>query len=264
MVEALVKSFDNCIYFLLCFYIMKQEKFEEPDLNEEKSNYEEAIHLFIEIFPYVFVNYDLDSLYYEDREKAFDLARQCMAEEKLPAQKRFTCVPNFLLERDELYAKIENIDENDNDEMMLLLFQLVRLFESIVNEYVYHELYFRDFTRKEIKKVQLKLNTEEKLGWFLKLTNGKDYTDNKNWSSINKYILARNFYIHHAPDTFETYDNHEKVLTKASFMEFLDYSSDCYSFLNECRNKEYIEYFERVSNLRNYMKAEHEKRNPGK
>lgn len=242
---------------------MVQENIEEHNLIGKSSINYETLDLYTDIISQVLVNYDLDDLYFKDREKALDLVGQYTASDESPAGKKLTCVPNFLHNRDKLSVKIENMDENDEDEMISLLFQLVRLFESIVNEYIYCELLFKDFTRKEIKKVQRKLTTEDKLGWFLKLINGKDYTDCKNWSLINNYILARNFYIHYAPDTLDTYDNHEEILTKDSFMSFLNYSSDCYSFLKECRCKEYIEHFERVSKVKKNMKDEYVIRNKG-
>lgn len=212
--------------------------------------------IFINILSQVLVCYDLDDLYIKNKREALILVQQHLDEDDILSDDRLLVKSDFINTREKILKKIESVDENDTDEMIMLLIYIVISFEQIVNQHVYFELMYRGFTRKEIKKILHKLSTEEKLGWFLKLICREDYTNSENWSLISNFIQTRNFYIHYGPDTSEINSNHRIKLSKDSFMSFVEYSSDCYSFLNECKTEKFEDFSERVSNIKNFLNNE--------
>ncbi len=110
---------------------------------------------------------------------------------------------------------------DDSEEMTLLLFYIVHSFESMVNNHINNELkHQHHFTHQEIKRVIFSLSMEAKLGWFLKLICGKDYTKNKNWPLIYNYTKTRNFYIHYKPKVTDICSTHEEKLSKKSIRSF--------------------------------------------
>lgn len=224
----------------------------------------------LEIGTKLFVIFGLDDLYVKDRNKAFKkfIALMDEAEQELFFEKRILIETDFLDQRKYIFKKLKNINDEDTEEMIMILFYIVHSFESMVNNHISIELTHKHFSHKEIKKIIFSLSTEAKLGWFLKLICGKDYTKNKNWPLIDGYIKTRNFYIHYKPETSEIYYNHEEKLSKTSIRSFLKASYDCYKFLNKYQSKEAKDFLYRVSNLKTRMKKdiyeEREKRNSPK
>jgi hypothetical protein len=77
---------------------------------------------------------------------------------------------------------------------------MVHTFESVVNEHLHFELEYKEFTQNEIKTILRKFTIDEKVGWFLKILCGKDYTkgNSKNWylrSVILEPVLKLNLSI---------------------------------------------------------------------
>ena len=133
----------------------------------------------------------------------------------------------------------------------MILFYGVFLFESMVNEHIHTELTFKyGFNRKEVNEVIYKLSNDAKLGWFLKIINGKNYTKTKNLDILNKFIHTRNFFIHYKPDTGERFDNHADLLNVHSIKSFLDAANNCYSYLKKSRSEETKKFFDRVEEIR--------------
>lgn len=239
---------------------MGHNSVEQLDQHTILKDYDEFSKLFCDLFSELLVCYNLDSLYYEDSSKALDLLKQNMKEEELSFEKRALVVVDFQTIREKILEKIDSVDEDDNEEMIMLLFYIVHSFESIVNQHIYFELENKGLTRGEIDRVIQRLATSDKLGWLLKIICSKEYTSNNEWSLLNKFIRTRNFYIHYSPDTFEAHDKHELHLNKKSFASFLDYAYDCYLFLKECESTEVKDKLQRVQNLKGFMKNEFEER----
>lgn len=221
-------------------------------MNKNPELYDEFVGLIAQLL----IHYDLDEIYHENRVEAHKLLDQKMSYEKLPFAKRAIVVINFKMDLKKILEKIESVNEDNHEEMLMLLVYIVRFFERIVNEHIHFELENRDFTQSEIGAILRKFTIDEKMGWFLKILSGKDYTqtNSKSWSLLKSYIITRNFYIHYSPATFEVSDNHEMKLSKESFKSFIEASSNCYSFLSECRSKDIKDQYERVNNLKNCIK----------
>lgn len=236
---------------------MEPETVEQSDQCTSHKDDEIPSKLYSELASELLVAYDLDSLYYEDPEKALGQLMQNLEvdKEKTPFQKRAFIVFNFQTRREKILKKIESVDEDDYEEMIMLLFYIVHSFENMVNQYIYYELKNKDFTKKEETRVVQRLSTADKLGWLLKLICGKEYISNNNWSLLKNFIETRNFYIHYMPDTIEAYDKHHVKLSKESFISFLDHACDCYSFLKECTSKEVTEKSQRVQGLRDFIEV---------
>ena len=223
-------------------------------MDKDPKIYDELVNLISQLF----VHYDLDKIYYENRVEAHELLLQKMSCEERPFEKRALVVIDFEMEHKKILEKIESVNEDDNDEMLMLLVYIVRFFERIVNEHIHSELEHRYFTQSEIGAILRKFTIDEKMGWFLKILSGNDYTqtNNKNWSLLKNHIVTRNFYIHYAPASFEANNNHEIKLRKESFKSFIEASSNCHSFLSECRSKGIKDKDERVNNMENCIKDE--------
>ncbi len=217
--------------------------------------HDEFSKFFSDFFSEFFVAYNLDSLYYEDREQAIEQLKQIMDSREIPFEKSTVVVCEFLDQREKILARINSIDKDDIEEMIMLLFYAVHSFETFINQHIYFELETKGFTQKELKRVQW-LKTDDKLGWLLKLICGKEYTSNNKWSLLKNFIETRNFYIHYSPNTSETYEKHNVKLSKESFTSFMDNAYDCYLFLNECLCKENKERLQRVQKLRDFMRNE--------
>jgi hypothetical protein len=214
------------------------------------------LSLSLELVTVLLVHYNLDVLYLEDRDKAAQLLLQKMKNEEIPFLKRAVTVTDFEDDYNNILKKIENVHDDKDEEMLMLLVYMSRFFEMVVNEHIHFELEYKKFTGSEIKQILRKFSINEKLGWFLKILSGKDYTNEKSnsWSVLSNLITTRNFYIHYEPVTMDVFDTHVMKLSKDSFRSFMESTRDCYHFLNECKNKGAKDKDERIYNLRNYIK----------
>ncbi|AKB33258.1 hypothetical protein MSSIH_2568 [Methanosarcina siciliae HI350] len=212
----------------------------------------------VDLLAQLLIHYDLEEVYYENRVKAHKLLNQKNRDEKLPFDKRILVIIEFEREHKKILENVMCVNENNDEEMLILLIHIIRFFERIVNEHICFELENRGFTQSETKTILHKFNIDEKMGWFLKILSGKDYTQtsSNNWSLIKNYIITRNFYIHYAPATFSVYDGHKKKLNKKDFKSVLEAISDCYCFLIECRSKDIKDQYERIENLKKYIKEQ--------
>lgn len=215
----------------------------------------DAYNALVRLLAGYLVHYDLDDLCHEDKKKAFELLRQKMVEDEIPFETYPVVVVGFENEYKKILEKIESLNYDSNEEMLMLLVYIVRFFESIVNEHIHTELGRMGFTQSEKRQILRKFSIDEKLGWFLKILSGTDYTKekSKNWSLLKNYITTRNFYIHYEPSTFEALENHIMKLNKESFSSFMESCKDCYYFLEEHHSKEVKDFNERMQDLIDYI-----------
>lgn len=218
----------------------------------------DTYNAFVSLLAQLFIRYDLAELYHENRVEAHGLLEQKMSCEEIPFDKHAIVVIGYEHEMQKILEKVESVNDDNDEEMLILLVQIVRFFERIVNEHIYLELENRDFTQSEIKTIVLKFKMDEKVGWFLKILSGKDYTKarNNNWSLIKNFIETRNFYVHYAPATFNVHEIHQTKLNKEKFKSILEAVSDCYHFLSECRSIDIKNRYEQVQNLKKYIKEQ--------
>jgi len=210
---------------------------------------------FWRLVAHLLIRYELDDLCFEDTDKALDLLGEEFKNPKYPIAKNTTIINDFEDDYNYIIAKIESIDEKDKKQMLMFLVYMVRTFESVVNEHLHYELEYKDFTQNEIKTILRKFTIDEKVGWFLKILCGKDYTkeNSKNWSTLKNFIIIRNFYIHYEPVIWEQHDNYTMKLSKESFKSFMGCVVEINSFLSECQSKERKDADERVTHLQNHL-----------
>lgn len=227
--------------------------FMEDSEAKEIMPYLEVDEGFWRLVAHLLIRYELDDLCFEDTGKALHLLGEELKNPKYPIAKNVALINDFEDDYNYIIAKIEYIDEKDETQMLMFLVYMVRTLESVVNEHLYFELEYKKFTKNEIKPILLKFSIDEKVGWFLKILCGKDYTkeNSKNWSILKNFIITRNFYIHYKPARLEEFDNHIMKLSKESFKSFMGCVADINSFLSECKCKERTDVDERVNRLTN-------------
>ena len=116
----------------------------------------------------------------------------------------------------------------------MFLLQAVALFENMINTHLQIELFLNyNFSIKEINNILYKLKTEDKLGWFLKIICGKDFTKSKKWKFIEDNLKTKNFFIHYKPEIEEKHEIYLKYLEISSIEKFLEYSLYCYNYLKK-------------------------------
>lgn len=197
------------------------------------------------------VYHDLDDLFFEDPALAlFKLEGIVDNDEYFSSvEKDWVITPeDFINIQKRILKKLESLNNDDEDEALMILFYAVSSFESLVNDYLFSELDFKNLSRSEIKSI-FKLSFDAKLGWLLMFICGSRYTDNKNWSLLKRFIETRNFFIHYKPVTWEQRDEHSNLLNKKSLNSFLDAAYDCYLFLNEHHSDEYKNYYDRIKRI---------------
>lgn len=203
------------------------------------------------VIPQIIVNYNLDDLYIKNEKRAMKKVLIILKDEQPITEEKTFIVFDFREERKKLLVRVKNIND-ERSELIMILFYGVFLFESMVNEHIHTELTSKyGFNRKEVSDIIYRLSTDAKLGWFLKIINGKNYTKTKNWDILKKFIHARNFFIHYKPDTGERFDNHDNLLNVHSIKSFLDAANNCYSYLKKSRSEETKKFFDRVEEIKN-------------
>lgn len=221
------------------------------------SESEEIYRLIIEeLAPVLIVKYGLDDLCIEDPNQALIELIKIFDDPEFSLEKIAYVVDDFLDAKERILTKLEYLNEDDPNEILMILFYAVSSFESMLNFHLHDELKTKNLSEDDIESI-LKLSVDAKLGWLLKLICGSGYTENENWPILKKFVRARNFFIHYKPVTWEKYDNNSDFLNKESFNNFLDAAYNCHFYLKECHTEVYNDNHRRIELIKTLIKNRH-------
>jgi len=204
------------------------------------------------ILPQLLVAYDLDSIYIKNEILAIKKIYKILGKEKiLEDTGEFIIIANFRKEKRKFLSFVDKVGRKSFDDFSkMFLFYGVSLFENMVNQHLQGEMLLNHrMSVKEVNDILVKLNTEDKLGWFLEILSGKNFTKSKSWEKIKPFIKARNFFIHYKPEFGRKYSFYADLLTVNSMKSFLDISSKCYCFLARMRSAKLRQYYDRIEKV---------------
>ncbi|MFC1787025.1 hypothetical protein ACFLY8_03220 [Halobacteriota archaeon] len=211
--------------------------------------------IFLKVFPQLVVNSGLYDNFIKNPVKATEKLQSILHKSEKEGNLTAFIESDFLSDRKELLAYItKNQVRSPNIDIMFLL-RAVSIFEDMINQHLQNELDINyPFNVKKINDVILyRLSIEDKLGWFLKIISGKDFTKSKKWGFIKSNYKARNFFIHYKTEKEEKLDNYLKYLEISNIKKFLDYSRYCYNYLKKARSEKLKRHDKMVNTVRTIM-----------
>jgi len=222
---------------------------------------DEAHKILREILPQLIIKFGLYEMFTKNPDKAIEKLKSILASTKgrYLSEKNIIIICDFPSERRKLLSFMRKNQNIDKDLKLMFLLQAVALFENMVNTHLQIELFLNyDFTIKEINNILYKLKMEDKLGWFLKIICGKDFTKSKKWKLIDDNLKARNFFIHYKPETGEKYDIYLKYLEIPSIEKFLEHSLYCYNYLKKVRSEKFKDFDRKIKTTIRILDERHE------
>lgn len=205
---------------------------------------------FLELLPVLLVGNDLDDLFFRDEVESLIKLKKEFEKPDFSV----VVIQDFLSVKERILKRLRNLNKLDSDEKIMLLIYMVSSFETMVNYHLHDELKVKKLSESEIGYA-LRLPVEGKLGWLLKLLYEKGYTENENWPIIKRFIEARNFFVHYKTSTIDTYNLQLNLLTKDSFMDFLEAACNCNSYLIEINSEACKKHFLREERIEAITKA---------